>query len=90
MYNGRNPASAMCDKAGKIYFPASRIQLSCPESRPGAAFVLFDKVVSALQYIASINFVIETVESEVGLMLGFSVSFPLERPDVLFRVCRCF
>jgi len=34
MYNGRNPASAMCNKAGKTYFPASRIQLSCPEPGP--------------------------------------------------------
>ena len=36
----------------------------------GAAFVLFDKLVSVLQYVAPIDFVIETVES---MVLGFTV-----------------
>jgi|GEM_PF-2148228 len=37
----------------------------------GAPFVLSDTVVSVLQYIASIDFVIKTVESKSGLVLGF-------------------
>jgi len=38
-----------------------------------ATFILSDKVVSVLQNVASINFVIETVKSESGLVFGFLV-----------------
>jgi len=39
----------------------------------GATFVLPDKVVSALQHIASIDFVVEAIKSESRLMLGFKI-----------------